>query len=96
MVFRNSLLTVILFLLLGCSSVRESEILGSRLPLDNPVLNQPDSITMMHVKSRIQSDPNHIMAESIIKLNGSFVLSLSPEEAITIGIDHDVINKYYI
>lgn len=49
---------------------------------------------MMHVKSRIQSDPNHIMAESIIKLNGSFVLSLSPEEAITLGIDHDVINKY--
>lgn len=80
---------------LGCSSVRESDILISGKAIhDNPIFAQPDSLTMNRIKSQIQSDPNHILAESITKIDGIFVLSLSPEEAADLGIDSETYEKF--
>lgn len=52
---------------------------------------EEDSLT---VRSKQQSDVDHLMMSRIVQKNGQYVLAIKKEDALFLGISEDVYNKY--
>ena len=52
---------------------------------------EEDSLT---VRSKQQSDVDHLMMSRIIHKNGQYVLAIKKEDALFLGVSEEVYNKY--
>lgn len=52
---------------------------------------EEDSLT---VRSKQQSDVDHLMMSRIVQKNGQYVLAIKKEDALFLGISEDVYDKY--
>jgi len=87
--------TVLLLLAFSCSMSQES------YEEDNYYIDSEPKIAVVkeqrkldNIKGFIQSDKESILANSVECLNGKYILSISKEEADTLGIDKKLYSRY--
>ena len=62
---------------------------------ENPVLHTPaDSLQVQRITGIIQSSPESILSASTVKIDGKYVLDITEEDALELGISEDIYERY--
>ncbi len=89
------IVTIIMSTLCSCASIREESIQSSgSARLLAPVTTSTDSLDRFHVVSTLQSAPGPILMQHIVRKGESYVLVLSEEDALSLGIKQDDYQYY--
>lgn len=89
---------IIILLTMGVASCAVAEQAPAELETvvqNKPVFSSPaDSLQVQRITGIIQSSPESILSASTVKIEGKYVLDLTEEDALALGISEDIYKRY--